>query len=726
MRPAAAAAVIGALLLHISLTAGEPASPKPQSGGGGLPQIAIDNDDIAGLVTGPRGPEAGVWVIAETRDLPTAFAKIVVTDDAGRFLVPDLPKANYSVWVRGYGLVDSPKVSAAPGVRLNLTASLAPDARAAAQYYPPLYWFSLMRVPAAREFPLEKIKSQGEWLNIVKTGACQSCHAMGTPGTRTIPKALGDFPTSADAWRRRLLSGQAQAFMTRDITRLDTEVALKHFADWTDRIAAGELPSAAPSRPQGLERNVVITEWDWFTPTTYLHDEIATDRRNPRVNANGKIYGSPEDSSDFVPVLDPVTHTASQVLHPVRDPQTPSTKANMMAPSPYWGAEPIWDSQTLNHNPMMDERGRVWFTPRVRPNANPDFCKAGSSHPSARAFPIQEANRHLSMYDPATGRFTLISTCFPTHHLAFAQDADQTLWTSAGVAGPGAIGWLNRRMFEETGDEVRSQGWTPFVVDTNGNGRRDAYVEPGVVEPGVVGAGVVGAGFSRLNDTRLPINIYAVAISPADGSVWGTVLGYPGSIVRVVPGANPTETALTEIYEPPAPGYGPRGGDVDRNGVYWVSLASGHLGSFDRRKCRVLNGPKATGAHCPEGWTFHQLPGPQLRDVQEPGSAEASYYTWVDWFDTFGLGANVPIAMGNLNSSILPLVNGRFLNIVVPYPMGFFPKNVDGRIDDPNAGWKGRALWSTYGTRTMYHLEGGTANLPKAVKIQMRPGPLAH
>jgi hypothetical protein len=357
MKPASAAAVIGALL-HISLTAGARQVP---------PQIPIDNDDIAGLVTGPRGPEAGVWVIAETRDLPTAFAKIVVTDDAGRFLVPDLPKANYFVWVRGYGLVDSPKVNAARGVRLNLTALSAPDVRAAAQYYPPLYWFSMMRVPAAREFPLEKIKSQGEWLNIVKTGACQSCHAMGTPGTRTIPKGLGVFPTAAEAWRRRLLSGQAQAFMTRDIMRLDTEVALKHFGDWTDRIAAGELPFAAPTRPQGLERNVVITEWDWFTPTTYLHDEIATDRRNPRVNANGKIYGSPEDSSDYVPVLDPVTHSASQVLHPVRDPQTPSTRANMMAPSPYWGPEPIWDSKTLNHNPMMDERGRVWFTPRVRP-----------------------------------------------------------------------------------------------------------------------------------------------------------------------------------------------------------------------------------------------------------------------------------------------------------------------------------------------------------------------
>ena len=704
------------LLLPASYAALALAAPKPQRGEGGgqaPPQIQIDNDDIAGIVTGSNGPEAGVWVIAETRDLPTAFAKIVVTDDAGRFLVPDLPKAGYSVWVRGYGLVDSAKVTAAPGTRLNLTALRAPDARAAAMNYPPIYWFAMMRVPTAREFPLEKIKSQGEWLNIIKTGACQSCHALGTPGTRTISKALGDFPTSVDAWRRRLLSGQAQAFMTRDITRLDTDVALKHFAEWTDDIAYGHLPSAVPTRPQGLERNVVITEWDWFTPTTYLHDEIATDRRNPRVNANGKIYGSPEDSSDFVPVLDPMASTASQVLHPVRDPATPSTRTNMMAPSPHWGADPIWDSKTLNHNPMMDERGRVWFTPRVRPNANPDFCKAGSSHPSAKAFPIQESGRHLSMYDPASGKFTLISTCFPTHHLAFAQDANQTLWTSAGVAGPGAIGWLNRKMFEETGDEVRSQGWSPFILDTNGNGRRDAYVEPG--QPS-----------DAARDTRIPVNIYAVAVSPSDGSIWGTVLGYRGAIVRVAPGANPTETALTEIYEPPAPGYGPRGGDVDRNGVYWVSLASGHLGSFDRRKCKVLNGPKATGAHCPEGWTFHQLPGPQQRDVQEPGSAEASYYTWVDWFDTFGLGTNVPIAMGNLNSSILPLVNGRFLNIVVPYPMGFFAKNVDGRIDNPNAGWKGRALWSTYGTRTMYHLEGGTANRPKAVKIQLRPNPLAR
>src|SRR3954452_16418970 len=142
--------------------------------------VPIDGDDIAGVVTGPKGPEAGVWVIAETTDLPTRLVKIVVTDDRGRYLVPDLPKASYSVWVRGYGLVDSPKVTAVPGKTLNLTAVVAPDPRAAAQYYPAGYWFSLLAVPAKSEFPgtgptgngiSPNMKSQGEWVRQVKSGA---------------------------------------------------------------------------------------------------------------------------------------------------------------------------------------------------------------------------------------------------------------------------------------------------------------------------------------------------------------------------------------------------------------------------------------------------------------------------------------------------------------------------------------------------------------------------
>jgi hypothetical protein len=115
-----------------------------------------------------------------------------------------------------------------------------------------------------------------------------------------------------------------------------------------------------------------------------------------------------------------------------------------------------------------------------------------------------------------------------------------------------------------------------------------------------------------------------------------------------------------------------------------------------------------------------------MKGVDSGGSAEASYYTWIDWYNTFGLGENVPMVMGNLNSAVFALVDGKFITITVPYPMGFFAKDVDGRIDDPNTGWKGRAMWTTYGTRAMFHLEGGKENLPKAVKIQLRPDPLAR
>src|SRR5467141_2559570 len=271
----------------------------------------------------------------------------------------------------------------------------------------------------------------------------------------------------------------------------------------------------------------------------------------------------------------------------------------------------------------------------------------------------ERADRHLSMYDPATGTFTLISTCFPTHHLIFAEDANNTLWTSAGGPQTPVIGWLNRKMFEETGDELKSQGWSPFILDTNGNGKRDDYVEPDQpVDPA--------------KDKRVIAGLYSVAVNPVDGTIWGTSLGFPGPgyVVRVNPGPDPTHTALAEIYEPPFPGYGPRGGDIDRNGVFWASLASGHLASFDRRKCKVLNGPTATGKHCPEGWTLYPFPGPQFKGVSDSGSAEASYYTWVDQFDTFGLGKNVHIATGNMNDALLAVVDGKFVVLRVPYPIG--------------------------------------------------------
>src|SRR5215831_8931687 len=261
--------------------------------------ISIGRDDIAGVVTSTNGREAGVWVIAETADLPAKFVKIVVTDDRGRYLLPQLPKANYRVWVRGYGLVDSAPTQAAPGRIVNLTAVVAPNPRAAAEYYPAIYWFSLLRVPDKSKFPgtgpkgngiPENMKTQGQWLHFLKTDSCWSCHQMGDKATREIPKELGRFDSTAAAWARRILSGQAGNNMANGLAQLGPERALPMFADWTDRIGRGELPPVPP-RPQGVERNVVITEWDWADPKAYLHDEIATDKRNPTVNAFGKLYG---------------------------------------------------------------------------------------------------------------------------------------------------------------------------------------------------------------------------------------------------------------------------------------------------------------------------------------------------------------------------------------------------------------------------------------------------
>ncbi len=704
------AAVIVAALLIDTISATQ--TPAP----------GIDTDDISGAVRSANGAEAGVWVIAETTDLATPYAKMVVTDTQGRYLLPDLPKATYSIFVRGYGLVDSARVSATPGKVLNLTAVTAPTAHAAAQYYPAGHWLSLLRIPEAGEFPgtgpqgngiSPNMKSQAEWLRAIKSGGCTACHQLGTKGTREIPRELGTFPSLQHAWERRLASGQAGAQMINGLNNLGKERALLLFADWTDRINRGEVPPA-PERPQGIERNVVITMWDWADPKAYLHDLVSTDRRNPTLNANGLLYGALELSADYVPVLDPNTHQISRIALDVRDPKTPPTSPKMAAPSPYYGEEPIWTSRNNVHNPMLDEKGRLWLTSAVRTPDNPAFCKEGSSHPSAKVFPIQRSGRHLQMYDPATKKLTHISTCFGTHHLMFAEDDNHTLWTSGGGQ---VVGWLNRKMFEETGDEEKSQGWTPLIMDTNGNGRRDAYVEPN--EP-----------IDPAKDKRFGAAFYSVSPAP-DGSVWGTVLGYPGQVVRLVPGSNPSETALAEVYEPPfndpkRPGFSPRGGDVDRNGVFWSALASGHLASFDRRKCKgPLNGPKATGQHCPEGWTLYTEPLPQFRGVDDGGSVEGSYYTWVDQFDTLGLGPNTPINTGNASEALLALQNGKWVVIRVPYPTGFYTKWMDGRIDDPKGGWKGRGLWATISTRTPFHMETGKGTTSKVYKVQLRPDPLS-
>ena len=681
-------ATIGAVVVGMTVGCAQVAS-----------NVEIDDDDIGGIVTSVNGPKAGVWVVAETTDLPTKYAKIVATDDDGRYVLPDLPEANYSIWVRGYGLVDSPKTEATPGAALDLTAVVAPNLQAAAQYYPANYWFALMEPPPESDFPGTGTDGNGlpvsnqtqmHWIGDMKmTFSCAQCHQLGNKFTREIPAALGTFASSKEAWDHRLQSGISGGGMYGTLVgKLGRDRGLDIFSSWTDRVAEGELPETPP-RPQGSERNVVLTLWDWADEKLFVHDEVSTDKRNPTLNPYGPIYGTTELSGDWLTILDPIKHEASRIAIPPPVNARPRRAGAIQVPSAYWGDEVIWDSQVVAHNPMMDSKGRVWMTAR-------DACR---------------------VYDPATKEFTIVEGCVGTHHLQFADDEDETLLSNAPTT------WFKTRVWDETGDASQASGRFPLILDVNGNGTQDEYVGPAdAIDP--TKDKQIRTGF-----------LYAVISNPIDGAVWYAEMAVPGSIIRVDPGANPPETALAEYYQPPfnnpaseVSGYLPHGIDVDRNGVIWTSLTgSGHLASFDRRKCTgPLNGPEAvSGQHCPEGWMLHLAPGPAFKGVTAEMSADSFYYNWVDQFDTFGLGENVPFLNGTGSDSLHALVDGEWVTVRVPYPMGFFSRGMDGRIDDPAAGWKGRGLWTTYAAQTTWHIEGGKGTKPKVVHVQMRPDPLA-
>jgi streptogramin lyase len=679
--------------------------------------VAIDNDDIGGVVRGPKGPEAGVWVIAETTDLGAPrYIKSVVTDGQGRYVIPDLPTANYQVFVRGYGLVDSPRLRAKPGEIVNHTAVPAPNLKSAAQYFPAIYWYVMMKIPPAKDFggstDIPKNISQATWRQRMNNVDCVGCHQLGQESTRTIPAQFGKFKSGADAWIRRVQAGQWGEAMTNRLAGQLGGAPFKYFGDWTDRVAKGELPKHKPQRPSGIERNIVVTAWEWSTPDKYLHDLISSDRRNPTVNAYGKLYGSPEYSTDMIPVLDPKTHEVTAIKGEVMDPNMPLSlgpghagQVKPTQPSAYWGDRQLWDTKFNTHNAMFDKSGRVWFSASIRGQANPAWCKKGSDHPSAKIFPLDKSSRQVAVLDPKTGKFAFADTCFGTHHLQFGYDANDTLWLS----GTGQVaGWIDTKTFDATKDSAKSVGWHPFVLDSNGNGKLDAF-----------GNKPEEGKDTRFNPGSGP---YAVMPHTTDGSVWftsGVFGGRPG-FLRYDP-----KTKLSEFYQVPKEAIGLRGGDIGKDGVVYGSGSAGHLIAFDRRKCKApLNGPNATGDHCPEGFTLHKYPGPGF-DGFPNTSAEASYYTWVDHHNAVGLGENVPISTANLQDGFVALVNGKMVLMRVPYPMGFYAKGLDARIDDPNAGWKGRGLWSASGDRTPWLNELGKGARPFAVQIQVRPDPLA-
>ena len=270
---------------------------------------------INGVVQGDKGPEAGVWVIAETKDLPTNFIKIVVTDDRGKFVLPDLPNVNYQVWVRGYGLVDStPLASEAGGDTSNAESGSAKTPQEAAKVYPGNYWLSLMAPPSPSLFPGtgpegngvgSSMLSQDHWINSLEVGL-QFLPPTGEPLTRDTGHVFTGKPeikTPLEAWEWRLGPGVRGTNMYTALGQMGKDPTLASFADWTEGIAKGDVPPAPP-RPKGIERNIVATLWDVGDDHSFMHDQVSTDKNHPTVNAGGREYAVNAGHGQLV-VLDP-------------------------------------------------------------------------------------------------------------------------------------------------------------------------------------------------------------------------------------------------------------------------------------------------------------------------------------------------------------------------------------------------------------------------------------
>lgn len=619
------------------------------------------------------GREAGVWVIAETHSLPAVFRRIVVTDDQGRFLVPALPDGRYDLWVRGYGLRDSDRIAATPGIPVRpLVDSASPPE--AARIYPANYWLALFEPPARSELPTG-FENQNHWLTEMKLG-CIRCHQFGSPivQTRTHPQSWEEL------WLQRPGEGTTADALGRNITT-------KALSTWAARIARGDVPPA-PARPSGIERNVVITQWDWGGERSYIHDIISTDKRRPTLYANGRIWGV-DFGSDQLWWLDPRTHQTGH--YPV-----PTTNV-LNRPAPAVAGAVVYNNPANPHVLTLDDRGRVWIatqTRRERPEDTPVWVRAVLDNVQATdgsnaidLLPIflkGTHHRQLVFFDTAAERFVTIDTAYGTNHLQL--DRDDRLWTSGDSVSLGMLD--TKRLDPRKPRETEASAQKAFLsIDRAGKS-----------------AG--GGG-------------YGIAVNYKDGTVWrtNTYIGQTGAPDnRAMAGQN-TIVKFDSVkrtftsYSLPPPGRSAIGIDVGADGRVWFGTASGHLGRFDA----------AT-----ERFTYWATPGPRITvDNNESQGGDFHYNVFVDQYDTSGLGAGTVILTG-ANSDALVVFDPRserFSIFRVPYPLVMYHRGIDGRIDDPQAGWKGRGLWITDSNDPARFIEHGMGVVSH---IQLRPHPLAY
>ena len=440
-------------------------------------------------------------------------------------MLPDLPKATYRVWVRGYGLVDSPKVTTEPGKILNLTAVVAPNLAAAAQYYPAIYWFSMIRIPDRSRFPGTgadgngipvTFKTQDQWLDTIKTNGCGNCHQIGNYATRTIPAGARPF-RFVD---RRLGAAPAVRTGRRDHDRHHGAPMLTPdgghlaaLADWTDRIKAGELPSATPPRPTGVERNLVVTVRDWSDPKHYLHDLTLTDKRNPTVNGYGLIYGAAELSTDNLPILDPVHNTKTVMKVPVARSEI---HAELGARQSGAGAVALLghraDLGQPGQRPQSDDGpgrpGLFHGADSARPRTRRITARANLPLRSAQLYPlagtpdgfVQNA-RQVTVYDPEDQEVLVHRHLLRHPSSQFRRGCRQHAVAEQQQPGQSRRGRLDQHQDVSGRPATRRsrRAGRALIVDTNGNGKRDeGYNEP-------------GRPADSAKDTRIPFGMYGIS-----------------------------------------------------------------------------------------------------------------------------------------------------------------------------------------------------------------------
>ncbi len=643
-----------------------------------VPGLTIDKSSIGGTVVNSNGgkPEAGVWVIAETKSLQTPFRKIVVTDDQGRYLVPDLPEATYELWVRGYGLKDSAKTPGARGAKVHLKVDNAATPQEAAKIYPASYWMAMIQPPPKEELPA-RWTSQDEWLAALRNG-CNHCHATGMPQTRIY--------TTARDWDAMF---QRAARMHGELEALGKAPVEKMLADWGSRIAAGEVPPAPP-RPTGIERNVVVSSWDWGADISFVHDLISTDKRNPTLYPYAKVYGVDRTGGGRLLVLDPMKNTVDMLQVEPRDKShgyslTKDYYRGAEENQAYVGEDAEWMASP--HNPMFDEHGRVWMTTQIRAggkNYYPQWAKKTIVTESNDPADIDAAhgllaargnNMMLGYYDTKTGKFVSVDTAYNTHHLQL--DWQGRIWTDGGGSAAGMLDTKKLDFNNIEGTEVAAQK-TFMRIDPQ-------------------------------TKKMIPGTGYGEAVSPVDGTVWysSPQAGGPANKLYMID----PKTEKIKDYPLPAPGRYPHGIDFSSDGNVWTSLGSGHLGRMNVK----------TGE-----WKFWENPGLKFRGTgKETGTTDFPYYLWIDQFNASGLGKDTVFVTGTTSDAMFVFdpKNETFQVFRVPYPMPYYARGLDGRIDDANAGWKGRGLWMTFSSYLPRFTETRKGSVHH---MQIRPNPLAN